>query len=55
MIFLVIGLGFYFFNGFILKLQTSLIAKSILYILSLSIGYILLFEIGIMDESFVKK
>ena len=47
MIFLVFGLGLYFFNGFILKLQTSLIAKGILYILSLSFGYILLLKSGL--------
>ncbi|WP_346854612.1 conjugal transfer protein MobC [uncultured Draconibacterium sp.] len=55
MIFLVFGLGFYFVNGFILKLQTSLIAKSILYILSLSIGYILLLKSGLWMSRLLKN
>ncbi|WP_303924892.1 conjugal transfer protein MobC [Draconibacterium sediminis] len=55
LIFLVIGLGFYFFNGFTLKLQTSLIAKSILYILSLSIGYILLLKSGLWMSRLLKN
>ncbi len=54
LIFLVFGLGFYFVNGFILKLQTSLIAKSILYILSLSIGYILLLKSGLWMSRLLK-
>lgn len=52
---LVFGLGFYFVNGFILKLQTSLIAKSVLYILSLSIGYILLLKSGLWMSRLLKN
>ncbi|WP_321996692.1 conjugal transfer protein MobC [Draconibacterium orientale] len=54
-IFLVFGLGFYFVNGFIMKLQTSLIAKSILYTLSLSIGYILLLKSGLWMSRLLKN
>ncbi|WP_297096273.1 conjugal transfer protein MobC [uncultured Draconibacterium sp.] len=52
---LVFGLGFYFVNGFILKLQTSSIAKSVLYILSLSIGYILLLKSGLWMSRLLKN
>ena len=54
-IFLVFGLGFYFVNGFILKLETSLIAKSILYTLSLSIGYVLLLKSGLWMSRLLKN
>ena len=52
--FLISGLSFFFFNGFIIKLHYPLILKCSVYMLSLAAGYIFLLKAGLWMSRLIK-
>ena len=52
--FLVLGLSFFFFNGFIIRFHYPIILKCSIYMLSLSGGYIFLLKAGLWMSRLIK-
>jgi hypothetical protein len=55
LVFLISGLGFFFFNGFIIKLQYPISLKCSLYALTLAVGYIFLLKAGLWMSRLIKN